>query len=174
LADAVEQVINGKMKPLSGTIRAAMELQDVAFEGPFSRSRWEEESASSNARMATHGRRMLALLESKGSVPETRPYTVQAWQFADGLTLIALAGELTVDYALKFKSRYGANTTWIAGYSNDVFGYIPSLRVWKEGGYEGGEAFLFSGFPGRFSPDIEERITTAVERVVARVRQTPN
>jgi neutral ceramidase len=117
---------------------------------------------------------MLALLESKGSVPETRPYTVQAWQFADGLTLIALAGELTVDYALKFKSRYGANTTWIAGYSNDVFGYIPSLRVWKEGGYEGGEAFLFSGFPGRFSPDIEERITTAVERVVARVRQTPN
>ena len=86
-----------------------------------------------------------------------------------GLTLIALAGELTADYALKFKARYGPDTTWIAGYSNDVFGYIPSLRVWKEGGYEGGEAFLFSAYPGRFAPDIETRITAAVERVVERL-----
>jgi neutral ceramidase len=50
-----------------------------------------------------------------------------------------------------------------------VFGYIPSLRVWKEGGYEGGEAFRFSNFPGRFTPDIEDRITAAVERVVEKV-----
>jgi hypothetical protein len=171
LADAVEQVIKGKMKPLSGPIRAAVDLQEVAFEGPFSRDRWDQEAASQNARIASHGRRMLGLLESKGAVPQTRPYTVQAWQFADELTLIALAGELTVDYAIKFKARYGPNSTWVAGYSNDVFGYIPSLRVWKEGGYEGGEAFLFSGFPGRFIPDIEERITAAVERVVQSVRK---
>jgi hypothetical protein len=171
LADAVDRVIKSKMKPLAGPVRADLELQDVTFEGPFTRERWEEEAKSSTARTASHGRRMLRLLESKGAVPEKRPYTIQVWQFADDLTLLALAGELTVDYALKFKSRYGANSTWIAGYSNDVFGYIPSLRVWKEGGYEGGEAFLFSSFPGRFTPDIEDRITSAVERVVARVRQ---
>ena len=146
LADAVEQVINGKMKDLAGPLRAAIDLQDVAFEGPFTRARWEEEAASHNARTASHGRRMLALLETKGSVPEKRPYTVQVWQFGKDLTLIGLAGELTVDYALKFKARYGANTTWVAGYSNDVFGYIPSLRVWKEGGYEGGEAFAVFQF----------------------------
>jgi hypothetical protein len=171
LADAVEEVIDGKMKPVSGPIHAALERPDAAFEGPFARSRWEQESASPNPRIASHGRRMLALLESKGSVPEKRPYTVQAWQFGKDLTLIALAGELTVDYALKFKSLNGPDTTWVAGYSNDVFGYIPSLRVWKEGGYEGGEAFLFSSFPGRFNPDIEDRITAAVERVVTKVRK---
>jgi neutral ceramidase len=170
LSDAVDQVINGKMKPLQGPIRAAMELEDVDFEGPFDRSRWEAESASSNARTASHGRRMLALLEAKGAVPEKRPYTIQVLQFADDLTLIGMAGELTVDYALKFKSRYGPNNTWIAGYTNDVFGYIPSLRVWKEGGYEGGEAFLFSSFPGRFSPDIENRVFAAVERAMSKVR----
>ena len=85
----------------------------------------------------------------------------------------ALAGELTVDYALKFKAQYGSDTTWIAGYSNDVFGYIPSLRVWKEGGYEGGEAFRFSMFPGRLAPDIEDRITAAVERVASRAGARP-
>src|SRR5204862_283804 len=105
-----------------------------------------------------------------GKFPESRPYAVEVWRCGSSLTLIALAGELTVDYALKFKARYGPDTTWIAGYSNDVFGYIPSLRVWKEGGYEGGEAFRFSNFPGRLSPDIEDRITAAVERVVAKTQ----
>jgi len=51
-----------------------------------------------------------------------------------------------------------------------VFGYIPSLRVWKEGGYEGGGAFQFSNFPGRLSQDIEDRITGAVDRVVEKAR----
>ena len=165
LADAVELVIQGKMKPVSGSIAAAIEFPPVAFEGPFDRDRWETEKASKDARLAEHGRRMLALLEA-GKLPATRPYAVEAWRFGNNLTLIALAGELTVDYALKFKKRYGPDTTWIAGYSNDVFGYIPSLRIWKEGGYEGGEAFRFSNFPGRLSPDIEDRITVAVERVV--------
>ena len=169
LADAVELVIRGKMKPVSGSIAAAIEFPPVAFEGPFDRASWEKEKASKEQRAAEHGARMLALLDS-GKLPRTRPYAVEAWRLGNTLTLIGLAGELTVDYALKFKQRYGPDTTWIAGYSNDVFGYIPSLRVWKEGGYEGGEAFRFSNFPGRLSPDIEDRITAAVERVVAKVR----
>jgi hypothetical protein len=170
LADAVEEVIRGKMKPLAGRIRAAMEFPDVAFEGPFDRARWEREAASSEERTAGHGRRMLATIEREGKVPQTRPYATQAWQFGDGLTLIALAGELTVDYSHKFKLRYGPDVTWVAGYSNDVFGYIPSRRVWKEGGYEGGEAFRFSSFPGRLTEDTEDRVTAAVERVVGAVR----
>jgi neutral ceramidase len=170
LADAVEGVIKAKMKPVAGPIAAALEFPPVAFEGPFDHARWEQEAASKDARVADHGKRMLAVLSRGGKIPETRPYAVEAWRFGDNLTMIALAGELTVDYALKFKKRYGPDTTWIAGYSNDVFGYIPSLRVWKEGGYEGGEAFRFSIFPGRLNADIEDRITTAVERVVAKVQ----
>jgi hypothetical protein len=170
LADAVEEVIRGKMKPVAGPVQAAIDFPELAFEGPFDRARWEKETTSKVGYAASHGRRMLAALESEGGIPKTRPYAVQAWQFGDSLTLIALAGELTVDYALKFKRQHGADTTWIAGYSNDVFGYIPSLRVWKEGGYEGGDAFLFSAFPGRLTSDTEDRITAAVARVLAKVR----
>jgi neutral ceramidase len=170
LADAVEEVVRGRMKTVVGSIAAAIEFPEVTFHGPFDRARWEKEAAAKEAPVAAHGRRMLAVLERGGTIPEKRPYAVEAWQFGNSLTLIALAGELTVDYALKFKARYGPDTTWIAGYSNDVFGYIPSLRVWKEGGYEGGEAFRFSQFPGRFTPDIEDSITTTVERVVTKVK----
>jgi hypothetical protein len=170
LADAVSEVLAHKMKPIDGTIKATIALPEVAFEGPFDRSRWEHETASDQKVVADHGRRMLALLDHGHSIPRSRPYTVEVWQFGPNLMLIALAGELTVDYALKFKSRYGPDTIWIAGYSNDTFGYIPSLRVWKEGGYEGGDAFRFSNFPGRFTPDIEDRITAAVQRAVSTVR----
>ncbi len=171
LADAVEDVVKGEMKPVTGPLHAAVETVEVTFQGPFDRARWQAEAASPQTPVALHGKRMLAILDNGGRIPEARPYMVEAWRFGQALTLIALSGELTVDYALKFKSLYGPDTTWIAGYSNDVFGYIPSLRVWKEGGYEGGEAFRFSTFPGRLTPDIEERITTAVERVMARVRR---
>ena len=170
LADAVEDTVEAKMKPVTGPIHAAVETTEVLFEGPFDRARWQAEAASPTKPVALHGHRMLAVLDRGGSVPQSRPYMVQAWRFESGLTLLALAGELTVDYALRFKAQYGPDTTWIAGYSNDVFGYIPSLRVWKEGGYEGGESFRFSTFPGRFTPDIEDRVTSAVERAMAKVR----
>ena len=173
LADAVEDVVKAPMKPVTGPIRAAAEITQVNFEGPFDRARWQAEAASSVRPVALHGQRMLAVLDRGGKIPESRPYMAQAWQFGSGLTLIALAGELTVDYALKFKAQYGHDTTWIAGYSNDVFGYIPSLRVWNEGGYEGGESFRFSVFPGRLAPDIEDRVTGAVERAMTRVRARP-
>lgn len=169
LADAVSEVVNRKMKPVTGSLRAAMAWPEIAFEGPFDRARWEREAASKEARVADHGRRMLAKIEKTGDVPRSRPYPVQAWRFGDSLTLIALGCELTVDYSLRFKARFGNDTTWIAGYSNDTFGYIPSLRVWKEGGYEGGDAFRFSNFPGRLAPDVEDRIAAAVERTVAQV-----
>src|SRR5262249_23635221 len=98
LSDAVELVIKGKMKPVSGSIHAVIEFPPVAFEGPFDRSKWEVEKASKDERLSEHGQRMLGLLE-KGKLPTTRPYAVEAWRFGDTFTMIALSGELTVDYS---------------------------------------------------------------------------
>jgi hypothetical protein len=43
--------------------------------------------------------------------------------------------------------------------------YIPSHRVWQEGGYEAG-AFATSGLPAnRWCEDIETRIIECVERL---------
>ena len=170
LADAVQEVVQRGMKPITGTVAATIEFPELAYEGPFDRSRWLEETKSAEVRQADHGRRMLDILDHGASIPQSRGYAVEAWQFGKGLTLIALAGEVMADYALKFKSQFGPDSTWIAGYSNDSCGYIPSLRVWKEGGYEGGESFRFTNFPGRWRSDIEDRISAAVERVVTKVR----
>src|SRR5204862_507017 len=78
----------------------------------------------------------------------TYPYAVQVWRLGGDLTLIMLAGEVVVDYGLRLRQQYGWNDVWVAGYSNDVFGYVPSLRILREGGYEGVDAPRLTQLPG--------------------------
>ena len=90
---------------------------------------------------------------------------MQAVRFGHGLTLIALGGEVTVDYSLRLKREYTGEPIVVAGYSNDVMCYIPSARVLREGGYEANDSMIYYGQSGPFSEDVEDRILAAVHRV---------
>jgi hypothetical protein len=70
-----------------------------------------------------------------------------------------------VDYALRLRREFAGKRIWIAGYSNDVFAYVPTERVLAEGGYEGGEAMMYFGLPGPFQPGLEQRVIDAVKRL---------
>lgn len=65
-------------------------------------------------------------------------YPVQVIRFGPDVTLLALASEVVVDYSLRLKRQLARPPAmvWVAGYCNGYFGYIPSDRVVKEGGYE--------------------------------------
>ena len=95
---------------------------------------------------------------------------MQAWQLGSDLTFVALGGEVVVDYALRLKKELGRDDTWVAGYTNDVMAYIPSERVLKEGGYEGGGAMVYYGLPTVWGPMVEETIVAAVYAQVRKVR----
>jgi neutral ceramidase len=51
-----------------------------------------------------------------------------------------------------------------------VFAYIPTLRVLKEGGYEGGGAMIPYGQPAPFTSAVEELIADKVNAVVTKCR----
>ena len=95
-------------------------------------------------------------IEKTGSLKQTYPYPVQAWQLGNDLTWIALGGEVVVDYSVRLKKELGK--VWVTGYANDVMAYIPSLRVLKEGGYEGDTAMIYYGLPTAWGPRVEEAI----------------
>jgi hypothetical protein len=80
-------------------------------------------------------------------------YPVQVVRFGNAVTLAALGSETTVEYALRLKHEVKAPLVWVAGYSNDYAGYVPSRRVAVEGGYEAENDFTF---------DVEERIVGQV------------
>lgn len=84
-------------------------------------------------------------------------YPVQVIKLGNDLTFITLGSEVVVDYSLRFKREFaGAAGVWVAGYSNDYTGYVPSLRVLKEGGYEAAAGWADS---------VEERIAAKVHEL---------
>ena len=83
-------------------------------------------------------------------------------------TWIALGGEVVVDYSLRLKQELGPQTTWVAGYANDVMAYIPSRRVWREGGYEGVGAMVYYGLPSRWDANVEETIISKIHTILER------
>ncbi|MBL8189581.1 MAG: hypothetical protein JNK38_16340, partial [Acidobacteria bacterium] len=91
------------------------------------------------------------------------PYTIQLVQLGD-LKLIALAGEVVTDYALRLKKEFGGKT-WVAGYSNDLCSYIASSRMYAEGGYEVVESMIYYDLPGPYTPAIEETIIGKVHEL---------
>jgi hypothetical protein len=170
LAAAVNEVLARKMRPVGGPLVSALEEAAVPFQQPPSREEFQKRLSDPDPSRRRHARYMLDLLERHGKLPDRYPYPVQVWQFGRDLTFLALAGEVVVDYALRFKGQYGWQNTWVAGYSNDVFAYIPSLRVLREGGYEGGGAMIGYGQPGPFGAAVEETIAEKVDELVRRAR----
>ena len=85
--------------------------------------------------------------------------------------VLGMGAETVVDYALRFKADFGRGT-WVCGYADDMIAYIPSRRVWAEGGYEGGPNLYEYGRPAlRWAGDIEERIATSVRKLVKSVTE---
>jgi hypothetical protein len=170
LAAAVRDVLTAPMKPLTGSLRTAYREVDVPFAALPSREQIVSDAASSNVYVKARARRLLEQIDRAGSLAGSYPYPVQAWRLGDKLTWVTLGGEVVVDYSLRLKKELGPGATWVAGYANDVMAYIPSLRVLKEGGYEGGGAMVYYGLPSVWGPRVEEVIVAAVHDTVKQVR----
>jgi hypothetical protein len=102
----------------------------------------------------------LARLKRGEKLPTDYACPLAVWQFGDDLTLVALSGEVVSDYVRMIEDALGPTRLWIAAYSNDVYGYLPSARVLREGGYE--TRGLYSGGIGLFAPDAQEALVAKV------------
>lgn len=171
LTQAVDARLAQPLITVKGPLRTAWAEIPLKFAPTLNRAGWEEKRKAQDVYVQRHARMMLDIIDKKGRLPETYSYPVQVWQFGQDLTLIPMAGEVVVDYALRLKRELGAERTWVTGYSNDVFAYIPSLRVLREGGYEGEGAMLYYGQPGKFTEDVEETIIAKIHALVKQVQE---
>jgi hypothetical protein len=154
--------------PISGSLECALDFVDLPFAPAPDRAEWAIRAVAGDVYIRRHATRMLETLSRDGRLPASQPDPIQVWRFGSDLTLVAMGGEVVVDYALRLRREHPAGRLWAAGYANDVFGYVPSLRVLEEGGYEGGGAMIYYGRPGPFDRTVEERIVDAVARLIRR------
>jgi neutral ceramidase len=166
LAAAVKTALDGAKVPVRGELRSAFQTINLNFR-PHTREDFEKEAQSSNQFAVRRAREMLAAYDA-GSPVRSTPYPVQAIRFGKDMTVVALGGEVVVDYALRAKREFPKERLVVAGYSNDVMCYIPSLRVLKEGGYEAESSMIYYGMPGPFTEDVEESIAQSIRSVLKR------
>jgi hypothetical protein len=169
LAAEVNRVAAGSMHSLTGGLRAAFRIVDLPF-AHHTRETFESELQDQNVFKVRRARAMLQAYDERRPMRKY-PYPVQAVAFGKDLTLIALGGEVVIDYVLRAKKEFGEKGLIVAGYSNDVMSYIPSVRILREGGYEAEDSMIYYGQPGRYTEDVEELIFGAMRNVVKRVRR---
>jgi len=165
MADAVQRVMAGGMRSVRGPIRtgdaeARLDFQvddlDAYFQEGQSPDPYRRNRATKVLESYNNGNPILSL-----------PYEVRALRFGDDLALLFLGGEAVVDYALRAKREYAREQLIVAGYSE--WGcYIPSARVLKEGGYEGGGYSVYGAFPGPFKETVEETVFDAVRKAMGK------
>jgi hypothetical protein len=171
LAAAVEAALLPQPTPVRGALKVGLEPIELEFV-PVTRNDLLKRLESKDVYEQRGAEALLKEADRLGKVRESYSYPVQVIQFGGDLTLIALAGEVVVDYSLRLKRELGETPLWVAGYSNDVFAYIPTKRVLLEGGYEGVGAMRYTSLPGPFQPTVEEKIVAKVREMVTRLRST--
>jgi putative membrane-bound dehydrogenase-like protein len=153
------------------------------------RAQWEEKAKRNDA-IGHHARVTLEKLDRKEALPTRVDYPIQTWSFgepgasaikgepgasatgapasatgapASALAIVFLPGEVVVDYSLRLKKELDGQRLWMNAYANGAPCYIPSERILKEGGYEGGGAMIYYDLPGPFKPGLEEPIVAVVK-----------
>jgi len=167
LATAVNTLLAGPLTPVRGPLVCRTQTVALPFDPLPTRAEWEAR-AKDPGPIGYYARFNLAKLDRGETLPTRLPYLVQTWTFGESLAMVFLPGEVVVDYALRLKRELDARRLWIHAYANDVPCYIPSERVLREGGYEGGGAMVYYDKPNRFAPGLEAVIVGAVHQLLPR------
>lgn len=103
-----------------------------------------------------------------GTLPLDRSVTFQRLTFSPGLAIAAMSAEPVAEYGLALRAgEVGGQIVIPVGYTDSVFGYLPTARMLGQHGYED-EGFMEAfGLTGRFRPDLER----VVEQTWRRVRE---
>ncbi len=165
IAASVGRIFTNGLAPIEGRLECRTKQIELPFDTLPTRAEWEAKAADTNY-IGYHARINLARLDRGEALPTKLGYLVQAWTFGKDLAMVFLPGEVVVDYSLRLKKEFDAKRFWINAYANDVPCYIPSERILKEGGYEGGGAMIYYDKPTRLAPGVEDLIVKAVHDIL--------
>ena len=167
LGNEVRRVLDAKLRPIRGPLRIAFGQVALPLEPLPPREEIERRAAGKTRYHPAGAQGWLAMLDKGETPPGEYACPVTVWQFGDDLTLVALPGEVVIDYLLMLEKALGPNNLWVIAYSNDVFGYLPSARVLEEGGYE--TRGLYAGGAGYFAPSAQDAMVSYVRQLAQQV-----
>jgi putative membrane-bound dehydrogenase-like protein len=168
IANEIKRLSSSFRAPVTGRITTQWKQIELPLAASPTREQWEEKAKRQDA-IGHHARVQLEKLDRKESLSTKVDYPIQTWAFGDTLAMAFLPGEVVVDYSLRLKKELDCQRLWMNAYANGAPCYIPSERILKEGGYEGGGAMIYYDQPAAFKPGLEEPIVRTVKDQLRKV-----
>jgi neutral ceramidase len=156
LAAAVQNVVTNSADTLDSELQMAYEEIELELSQTPNTQSLQKLAEKKNGYQQRWAKRMLKRIKNGESIETSYPYPIQVWRMGQQ-AIFVLGGEVVIDYAIQLKRIFGENT-FVMGYANDVMGYIPSVRVLREGGYEGLTSQIVYGLSAAWTADIENKI----------------
>jgi hypothetical protein len=168
LATAVRKALRSPGREIAGSLSVAFEEIPLEYQPLPTRSELEADRTCDDLPRRTKAEYLLTRLDRPELISTSYLCPLQLVRFGDGLLLVALGGEPVNDYAHEIKRCHTGpgRVVWVAGYANDMFGYLPTAAVLREGGYEGSRSLLWSALPASFAESTERRVLNGVERLM--------
>jgi len=167
LGREVGRISDASLRPVNGPLICAFDHASVPLQ-QFSRAELVK-MTNGPSWQTGNAKALLGKLDRGEKLASTYDVPIAVWQFGGDLTLVALSGEVVVDFVPLVEQAIGPLQLWIAAYCNDVFGYFPSARVLKEGGYECRGLYTTEGF---FAPTVQDVLVVKVRELAQRAGRT--
>ena len=167
LGTEVCRVLGDTLTPIQGRLSTLYREIAVPLEPILTRQAAQALTEGKSSYQKAVGKKALELIDAGKPPPQAYTLPLALWQFGNDLTLVGISGEAVVDYVKLTENAIGPLRLWVAGYCNDVFGYLPSARILREGGYE--TRGLIRGGVGLFAPEAESVVVGQIREMAAEV-----
>jgi len=170
LGQEVCRVASGPKRPIRGPLRVQLKWTDLPLQHSLAREQLTKIADSGSRWHARNAKGLLAMLDRGDSLPRHYRAPIALWQFGDDLTLVGLPGEAGADYVTMLRTALGPERLWIAAYSNESFGYLPTTKMLVEGGHETIGLTLDIGL---FAPGVEDVVVATVRQLALESGREP-
>lgn len=171
LGAEVKRLVESGLAPVGGPLRTQFERVDLPLQ-QFSREQLVSMGEDAPSYRRSFVAQTLAMMDRGEKPPTVYNAPFALWRFGEDLTLVGFSGETVVDYAKMTERALGPLNLWVAGYCNDVYGYLPSARVLEEGGYE--TRGIYAG-TGLFTPSTQDVVMATITKMARQAgRRIPN
>ena len=167
ISKEVNKVISDHMITLPGVTETAVKELQLPLQQPKDRKHWQSQLKVGGFH-AELAKSMLKKIDEEGSISSEVKYPIHTWKFGQELAVVFLAGEVVVDYAVRFNKEFDWKRLWVSAWANDMPGYIPSRRILNEGGYEAEFSQVYYDLPGPYLPEVEDIMTDGVRELLGK------
>lgn len=153
LGKAVVDGINNGLEPVTGKSEVSISRFELQLQpAKLSKAQYQILMNSSSDVLADVYK---YFYENYDNLATTRPYSVMRFDLGSNLTLIAMEGEVSVEYAPIMKELLPDREVFVLGYSNGEPGYICLERQYAEGGYETEDSMKYYKIAEGYAPDSQ-------------------